>query len=114
LVPPGAGNARQAEASTDASNLSDSSTHNDFTSPSSKVSGNLDNLHRLSGTVDRKHWQEIHRLNQPAPFRVRGLHYLRDKKKIPAGEPLFELAAMDIIMLDEPTMHIARYLHSVR
>eukprot|EP00798_Chlamydomonas_sp_ICE-L_P012256 gene12256-15402_t len=41
-----------------------------------------------------------------APFRVRGPTYLKDKKKIPAGDTMFALAAMDVIeddhVLDSP------------
>jgi hypothetical protein len=47
-------------------------------------------------------------------MQVRGADYLRDKKKIPAAEPVFSLAATDLLQVDKPTPHIARYLPSLR
>ena len=49
-----------------------------------------------------------------ACLQLRGPSYLSDKKKIPADDPLFALAAVDLIELDAPTFHIARYLPSLR
>ncbi len=45
---------------------------------------------------------------------VRGPSYLSDRKKVPADEPLFALAAVDLIELDAPTFHIARFLPSFK
>ena len=45
---------------------------------------------------------------------VRGPSYLSDKKKVQADDPLFALAAVDLIELDAPTHHIARYLPSLK
>ena len=46
--------------------------------------------------------------------KVRGPSYLADKKKVLADEPLFALAAVDLLELDAPTHHIARYLPSLK
>jgi len=45
---------------------------------------------------------------------VRGPNYLRDKKKIPAAEPVFSLAATELLQVDKPTPHIAQFLPSLR
>ncbi len=39
---------------------------------------------------------------------------MRDKKKIPAAEPVFSLAATDLLQVEQPTPHIARFLPSLR
>ncbi|KAK9808352.1 hypothetical protein WJX73_005387 [Symbiochloris irregularis] len=49
-----------------------------------------------------------------AAFKVRGAHYLRDKNKVPAGEPLFALASADLVQTPKPCHHIARHLASIR
>ena len=46
--------------------------------------------------------------------KVRGANYLTDKKKIPAQEPVFSLAATDLLQVEEPTFNIARFLPSLR
>jgi hypothetical protein len=46
---------------------------------------------------------------------LRGANYLRDKKKIPAGEPVFTAGAADLVICpDGPTFHVARFLPSIR
>lgn len=50
---------------------------------------------------------------QPTPFSVRGPTYLKDQKKMPAGLSQFVLAAMDVVEVPEPVMHVARFLPSV-
>ena len=47
-------------------------------------------------------------------LQVRGANYLRDKKKIPAAEPAFSLAATYLMQVEQPTFHIARFLPSLR
>lgn len=47
-------------------------------------------------------------------LQVRGPTYLKDRKKIPAGDSRFVLGAMNVISLPEPTQHVARFLPSVR
>ena len=48
------------------------------------------------------------------PEQVRGANYLKDKKKIPAQEPMFSLAATDLLQLEKPIFNIARFLPSLR
>ena len=45
---------------------------------------------------------------------MRGPNYLKDKKKIPAGEPIFTLAATDLLQVKKPTPHIAPFLPSLK
>ena len=45
---------------------------------------------------------------------VRGPNYLRDKKKIPTSEPLFALAAVDLVECETRTFHIAQHLPSLK
>lgn len=47
-------------------------------------------------------------------FKLRGNNYLRDKKKIPAQPPQFELDFVELLASDEPVYHVSRYLKSVR
>lgn len=49
-----------------------------------------------------------------ASVQVRGPNYLRDKKKILAHEPLFALAAVDLVECETGTFHIAQYLPSLK
>lgn len=49
-----------------------------------------------------------------AGFKIRGKNYLQDRKKITAPEPEFELKSVDLVKLDKPTPHVARYLSSIR
>ena len=51
---------------------------------------------------------------QDCPFVVRGPTYLKDRKKIPAGMAAFTLGAMDMVAIDSPVQHIARFLPSIR
>ena len=53
-------------------------------------------------------------LPQDCPFVVRGPTYLKDRKKIPAGMAAFTLGAMDMVAIDSPVQHIARFLPSIR
>ncbi|KAK2077069.1 hypothetical protein QBZ16_004702 [Prototheca wickerhamii] len=64
----------------------------------------------IPGTCPRKYWSSP----DDAGFKVRGPTYLADRKKIPAGGPLFELVAVDLIELEEPMLHVCRHLPSVR
>ena len=45
---------------------------------------------------------------------VRGPNYLRDKKKVPATEPLFSLAAVDLVECETGCFHIAQHLPSLK
>ena len=47
-------------------------------------------------------------------MQVRGKNYLTDRKKIPAEDPVFQLVATDLMQVDEPTPHIARFLPSLK
>ena len=47
-------------------------------------------------------------------LQVRGPNYLRDKKKIPASDPLFSLAAVDLVECETGCFHIAQYLPSLK
>ena len=38
---------------------------------------------------------------------------VQDRKKFPAGEPVFRLASVDLLELDAPTTHLARFLPSL-
>lgn len=39
---------------------------------------------------------------------------LQDKKKVEADEPVFGLASVDLVEVEEPTWHIAQHLPSIR
>ena len=65
---------------------------------------------RSTGTLDPVYWMSP----GAAGFRVRGPNYLVDKKKIPAEEPVFKLASVDLVKLDQPTPNIAQHLYSVQ
>lgn len=47
-------------------------------------------------------------------LRIRGPHYLVDKKKVEASAPLLHLSAADLVNVEEPLWHISRYLPSVQ
>ncbi|KDD74455.1 DUF1336 hypothetical protein [Helicosporidium sp. ATCC 50920] len=49
-----------------------------------------------------------------AGLRVRGASYLADRVKVPTCPPAFDLVASDLVALDEPLYHIARFLPSVK
>jgi hypothetical protein len=49
-----------------------------------------------------------------ADLRVRGRNYLADKKKIPAAMPMFDLYSAELVEVDEPMWHMARFLPSVK
>uniref|UniRef100_A0A383VGR2 Protein ENHANCED DISEASE RESISTANCE 2 C-terminal domain-containing protein n=1 Tax=Tetradesmus obliquus TaxID=3088 RepID=A0A383VGR2_TETOB len=63
-----------------------------------------------------KYYQEIHTPGADAPFKLRGPTYLSDGRKVPAGQPLFELLGMEVVDVGGPgpCPHISRYLPSVR
>ncbi|EIE22257.1 DUF1336-domain-containing protein [Coccomyxa subellipsoidea C-169] len=63
-----------------------------------------------TGTCDKQFWS----CPGNAGFKVRGPNYLRDKKKVLADDPLFALAAVDLLEMETPTFHIARYLPSLK
>jgi len=64
----------------------------------------------IQGTCPGQNWGVI----SPAGMKVRGRNYLLDKKKIPASPPLLDLYAADLVNVEEPLWHIARYLPSVK
>jgi Protein ENHANCED DISEASE RESISTANCE 2, C-terminal len=49
-----------------------------------------------------------------AGFMVRGPDYLRDRVKVPAGPPIFDLATVDLLEVDQPVFHVARFLPSLK
>lgn len=67
------------------------------------------------GTCDPKYFEILHVDGHDSPFRVRGPTYLRDRVKVPAGNPEFSMCSIDVIALDNgPVEHLARFLPSVR
>ncbi|GIM10649.1 hypothetical protein Vretimale_14246 [Volvox reticuliferus] len=77
--------------------------------------------------LPRKYWCEVQVPGTDAPFHVRGPTYLKDKKKILAGAPAFNLGGVELIELPPPgtlvagqpsttgvVPHICRFLPSVR
>lgn len=67
-------------------------------------------------SICSKYYQEIHTPGADAPFKLRGPTYLSDGRKVPAGQPLFELLGMEVVDVGGPgpCPHISRYLPSVR
>jgi hypothetical protein len=65
----------------------------------------------LSSCYYTIHWGEC---NVVWRAQLRGPNYLHDKKKVLADEPLFALAAVDLLEMDTPTFHIARFLPSLK
>jgi len=63
-----------------------------------------------AGTMPREMWS----CPGAAGFKVRGPTYLEDHRKVPAGEPMLSLAAVDLLHLDAPCFDVARHLASVR
>lgn len=61
-----------------------------------------------------RYWGELHVPGTASPFKVRGASYLSDRLKVDAGLPQFVLASVDLVAVDGPTQHIARFLPSVR
>ena len=47
-------------------------------------------------------------------YRVRGPSYLLDRKKVAAAEPVFTLAAVDLLRFKAPRKHVAPLLPSMR
>ncbi|GFR49260.1 hypothetical protein Agub_g11278, partial [Astrephomene gubernaculifera] len=89
----------------------------------------LDVQHVLSlASMPRKYWREIHVPGADAPFSVRGATYLKDKKKVPAGQPAFSLGAVEMVVLPPPgtpvagetegtrgaLSHVGRFIPSIR
>ncbi|CAD7694644.1 unnamed protein product, partial [Ostreobium quekettii] len=66
----------------------------------------IDNFKPSDGVLSRTYWSNP----GPSTFRVRGPDYLQDRKKIPAGDPKFELDWVYLVKLDKPTKDIARFL----
>jgi hypothetical protein len=80
------------------------------TPPSSPPPPPLQDAWAIQGTCPGQNWGVI----SPAGMKVRGKNYLLDKKKIPASPPLLDLYAADLVNVEEPLWHIARYLPSVK
>ncbi|KAL4433733.1 hypothetical protein ABPG75_000174 [Micractinium tetrahymenae] len=68
------------------------------------------NAWAVGGTCDPKYWE----CPGDAGFKLRGASYLTDKKKSPAGPPMFELVAVDLLQLEDHMFNVCRYLPSVR
>lgn len=64
----------------------------------------------VQGTAARRYWS----CPGTADLRVRGKHYLADRKKIPAAMPVFDLYSAELVEVDEPMWHMARFLPSVK
>ena len=64
----------------------------------------------VGGTAAQRFWS----FPGTADLRVRGKKYLTDKKKIPAAMPMFDLHSAELIEVDEPLWHMARFLPSVK
>ena len=79
----------------------------------SDASSDLDDAEEAlaaAGTMPREMWS----CPGAAGFKVRGPTYLEDHRKVPAGEPMLSLAAVDLLHLDAPCFDVARHLASVR
>lgn len=73
------------------------------------------NVIKSKCTLDPKYWEQIHAPGAKAfPYMVRGPTYLKDRKKIPAGNCAFTFASMDMVVLPEAVEHVARFLPSIR
>ncbi|KAK9823769.1 hypothetical protein WJX72_005371 [[Myrmecia] bisecta] len=72
--------------------------------------GSIGDARFASGTLDPKYWS----CPGAAGYKVRGVNYLKDKKKADAEEPVFGLASVDLVDTDAPTFHIAQHLPSIR
>lgn len=68
------------------------------------------NAWAVGGTCDPKYWE----CPGDAGFKLRGTTYLTDKKKSPAGPPMFELVAVDLLQLEDHMFDVCRHLPSVR
>ena len=62
------------------------------------------------GTAARRYWS----CPGTADLRVRGKGYLADKKKVAAAMPMFDLYSAELVEVDEPMWHMARFLPSVK
>mmetsp|Transcript_6312 Transcript_6312/g.13904 ORF Transcript_6312/g.13904 Transcript_6312/m.13904 type:complete len:915 (+) Transcript_6312:68-2812(+) len=69
---------------------------------------------KAKSTLETRFWDEIHVEGKDAPFVVRGPTYLKDRKKLPAGQTVFTFASMDVVTLPHPVEHVARFLPAVR
>lgn len=67
-------------------------------------------------SLDMRFWSELHVPGADHPFNVRGPTYLKDRRKIPAGESVFCLSAVELLVLEKPEhrFHVARFIPSVR
>ena len=68
--------------------------------------------------TDPKFWAQ-HRIHceggDDSPFKVRGPSYLKDKKKVEAGDSAFTLGSIDLVSVGSTAVeHISRFLPSVR
>ncbi|KAI3426288.1 hypothetical protein D9Q98_008661 [Chlorella vulgaris] len=64
----------------------------------------------VQGTAARRYWS----CPGTADLRVRGKGYLTHKKKVAAAMPMFDLYSAELVEVDEPMWHMARYLPSVK
>lgn len=62
------------------------------------------------GTCPAEYWE----CPGATGYRVRGPSYLMDRKKVPAAEPVFTLAAVDLLRFKAPRKHVAPLLPSMR
>jgi hypothetical protein len=62
------------------------------------------------GTCNPKYWS----CPGAAGFKLRGASYLKDKKKVLADEPIFALASVDLVEVDQPTFNIGQHLPAIR
>mmetsp|Transcript_385 Transcript_385/g.1136 ORF Transcript_385/g.1136 Transcript_385/m.1136 type:complete len:996 (+) Transcript_385:518-3505(+) len=61
-------------------------------------------------TLDRSMWS----YPGACDFKLRGKKYLRDRKKVPAIDPVFALSACDLTESDELVWNVGRYLPSIK
>ncbi len=64
----------------------------------------------VQGTAARRYWS----CPGTADLRVRGRNYLSDRKKVAAALPMFDLYSAELVEVDEPMWHMARFLPSVK
>jgi len=70
----------------------------------------VDETWALYGTCPKEFWSSP----GSCGFKIRGSSYLVDRKKTPAAPPMFELAAVDLLELEEPMFDICKHLPAVR
>lgn len=69
-----------------------------------------DELWALHGTNPSRFWLDP----GEAGLKLRGANYLVDRKKFPALPPVFKLLSTDLVDVDEPLGHVARFLPSIK